>query len=122
MAIKLGAKHGRNSSFHRYADVLDTGSAFMTSGALRGGPWSGGGYGLSGWDAGRLPREWWEDVSRADYIVWSYDTPIAWRIPGEGWVVPDVSYSVTTSCHQGKIRAALGMIGGYRKTPETPDA
>ena len=40
------------------------------------------------------------------YVIFSYDTPIAWY--GElGWVVPNVKYSVTTSRHQGIVRRAL---------------
>lgn len=32
----------------------------------------------------------------ADYIVFSYATPIAWHL-ADGWVIPDVRYSSTTS-------------------------
>lgn len=50
---------------------------------------------------GALPAEWvdmlidahWEDG--IDYLVYSYETPIAWFSDGK-WTVPDVSYSVTT--------------------------
>lgn len=51
---------------------------------------------------GKLPREWQNrfvtdrrDLG-IDYVVLSYETPIAWHTP-RGWVVPDVRYSVTTS-------------------------
>lgn len=55
------------------------------------------------------------------YVVYSYSTPIAYRISvmvlGENvneWIVPDHKYSVTTSKHQGKVRTALSQItGGY---------
>jgi len=36
------------------------------------------------------------------YVVFSYDTPIAWFVIGQGWVRPDVRYSVTTGKHQGQ--------------------
>jgi len=41
------------------------------------------------------------------YIVLSYDTPIAWWYRGEGWTVPDVKYSPTTSKHQNIVRRAI---------------
>lgn len=57
---------------------------------------------------GRLSREdarqFLED--RPDYIVWSYNTPIAWH-GIRGWVIPDEKYSVTTSGHQNRVRHAL---------------
>jgi len=55
---------------------------------------------------GYLPEKYWASVNSADYIVWSYATPIAWWSEEDGWTIPDVSYSVTTSRHQSK--AALG--------------
>lgn len=42
-------------------------------------------------------------VTDADYYIYSYATPIAWRV-GDKWFVPAVRYSVTTSKHQGIIR------------------
>src|SRR5687768_6782689 len=100
MAITRLGMHGENSSFHDYARVLEAGEPFKTSGSLSGEPVNGG---PSGMGAGRLDPKWYPSIGRADYVVWSYGTPIAWRIPGEGWTVPDDSYSVTTSRQQGKI-------------------
>lgn len=70
-------------------------------------------------DTGRMPVEW-ADVFRTDvataqgnlgseyvYVVWSYGTPIAWRLPMVGWTVPDVRYSATTSKHQRIVRDAI---------------
>lgn len=61
-----------------------------------------------------------------DYIVHSYDTPIAWRrrVPIEGsertrgeWVVPNRRYSRTTSRHQGVLRNFLSERNiGYTGT------
>lgn len=42
----------------------------------------------------------------ADYIVYSYATPIAWH-GKDGWTVPDALYSATTSKHQGLVRSAV---------------
>ena len=51
-----------------------------------------------------------ESVSKATYIVYSYDTPIAWHSRRQGWVMPDVKYSNTTTRHQGRIRTALQFV------------
>lgn len=59
------------------------------------------------------------DISPADYIVYSYQTPIAMHlripIPGisyrEGWLIFPRKYSVTTSRHQTTLRHALTLIG-----------
>lgn len=44
-------------------------------------------------------------VSSAEYVVYSYATPIAWFIAGS-WVIPHERYSVTTSKHQNIVRNA----------------
>lgn len=54
---------------------------------------------------GRLSGKHSETLSQADYIVFSYATPIAWHLP-DGWVVPPVTYSVSTARHQSIARAA----------------
>lgn len=41
------------------------------------------------------------------YVVLSYETPIAWVLVGGEVVIPDVTYSVTTSRHQNRVRAVL---------------
>lgn len=56
------------------------------------------------------------------YVVWSYDTPIAWAWPGHGRsgeqpagaYVPPVRYSLTTNAHQSIAHTALGL--GHRLT------
>ena len=66
---------------------------------------------MSGWRCtkaptlGSLPKVFQDliDSSDVDYVVFSYSTPIAWHTP-DGWVVPPVRYSVTTSKHQGQAR------------------
>lgn len=64
-----------------------------------------------GWDGrfGELPLDLREQVTDADYVVYSYRTPIAW-VDGSGFVtVPDVGYSLTTSQHQYLAAHALGV-------------
>lgn len=58
---------------------------------------------------GQLPSEHYEKVKHADYVVWSYATPIAWETYGI-WHMPDKHYSQTTTTHQGKIRTALSVM------------
>ena len=64
------------------------------------------------WDMGQLPLEWHPSAKRACYMVYSYNTPIAWYVAWSEnrWVVPDVKYSNTTTNHQGKITVALSVI------------
>src|SRR5262245_36953851 len=63
---------------------------------------------------GRLPQEWARkylaDAASPGvrYTVVSYATPIAWVTTDGAVVIPDESYSVTTSRHQGMVRAWLG--------------
>lgn len=47
---------------------------------------------------------------QVDYVVWSYATPIAWHTP-EGWVVPPVKYSPTTTQHQHTARMGVHYSG-----------
>lgn len=42
------------------------------------------------------------------YVVHSYLTPIAWLVPGDGWTVPQVRYSRTTSNAQALVRRGIG--------------
>jgi hypothetical protein len=41
-----------------------------------------------------------------DYLVMSYDTPIAWHT-AEGWYVVSQKFSVTTSKHSNYVRRAI---------------
>lgn len=85
---------------------------FQTYGALKGTEYRRG--------AGSLPYgcqlpEPWRGRFEADtrnrevYVVWSYDTPIAWYTEA-GWVVPDAKYSMTTSHHQGRLYLATPRV------------
>lgn len=57
----------------------------------------------------RLPADWrqrWDrDADRIAYVVWSYDTPIAWVTMYDDVVKVDHKWSVTTSKHQGMLYA-----------------
>ncbi len=61
---------------------------------------------------GQLPKEYQNgphSVFASEYIVYSYDTPIAWVVNGE-WVQPEVKYSLTTTKHQGRIAVAVSIL------------
>jgi hypothetical protein len=86
-----------------YKEALAQREDFTTYGALRGAAGTVE-------SVGRLPAEYRESVSTADYVVYSYVTPIAWHVSGRGWEMPDEHYSATTSAHQGKIRTAISQL------------
>ena len=57
---------------------------------------------------GRLPGAWRYrfQEERPDYVVWSYETPIAWH-GRRGWTVPPVKYSQTTGRHLSHVTRDL---------------
>lgn len=88
------------------------------SATIRGRMYGGS---AQGYTEGALPDEYASEMrdSIVRYVIFSYDTPIAyrrvadWNANGTAnyeWVMPDVKYSVTTSKHQGKARTALSQI------------
>jgi hypothetical protein len=66
-----------------------------------------------GYYTGHMPQylkdKFFAQAHVIDYIVWSYDTPIAWHT-NTGWELPEYTYSATTTKHQGKINVALSVI------------
>lgn len=61
---------------------------------------------VTGWftgNVGHLPEQYHESIRGAEYVVYSYSTPIAWFKKGE-WFIPPVAYSFTTSArHQSQL-------------------
>ncbi|WP_282795221.1 hypothetical protein [Streptomyces sp. CC224B] len=59
----------------------------------------------------RLPARWREQYSaereQITYTVLSYRTPIAWVLRSGEVVIPDVTYSRTTTGHQGLLYALM---------------
>lgn len=45
------------------------------------------------------------------YVVWSYGTPIGWRLPSGEWVRPAEKFSRTTSRHQSWLSKAVVIAG-----------
>jgi len=71
--------------------------------ALSGSRYSLGGWQLMGKELGMFEA----DVNGADYIVYSYSTPIAWHTLNFGWYVVAQKFSVTTSKHTNQVRRAI---------------
>lgn len=57
---------------------------------------------------GQMSEEWSAMVGEADYVIFSYGTPVAWLSAGV-WSVPDVTYSQTTSRYVKKVRDAFDV-------------
>jgi hypothetical protein len=112
-----------NGGWWQFSQPLKDLEPFTTHGALYGRP--GNAYGIA---VGRLDSKYHESVKHADYVVYSYATPIAWHLPagspteaypdgvwyamnphGE-WITPEDKYSVTTSKHQGRIYTAISEL------------
>lgn len=91
--------------------MIDERRPFDTHGALRGRlrPESTeSGYLRSKSNA--AAQLWRADQDKIDYVVYSYNTPIAWHVKTDTvneWIYPDVRYSPPTGRHQSKIRAVL---------------
>ena len=68
------------------------------------------------WSCGRLPEEFVTKLTDAKrdgnltFVVWSYGTPIAWHDTVNGWTVPDVKYSRSTTSHQSTVRSAVAGV------------
>jgi hypothetical protein len=93
---------------HHIAKLLANREAFETFGALSGRPGTT--------DTGRLPGDWARTYRARghviSYTIRSYATPVAWLDSETGeWIMPDESYSVTTTRHQSRIRYALYLTG-----------
>lgn len=58
---------------------------------------------------GKLPVEEYQRLVRDEpsYIVYSYETPIAWITPDGPPYIPNVDYSKTTSYHQHLVKDYL---------------
>lgn len=102
---------------------------FLSEGKLPDGTRRWSGHSGPAVTLGHLPRKYHASARQAVYVVYSYETPIAWVLeaPQNGprnpyWFkVPDVSYSLTTGQQQYACleawEAALRRQGTYRRFP-----
>lgn len=51
-----------------------------------------------------------DEIMSALYVVYSYDTPIAWLTRTGEWIRNVTDYSVTTSKHQNKVFSAIDLL------------
>lgn len=98
---------------------------FVSEGKLPDGTRRWSGHSGPAVTMGHLPRRFHGTARQAVYVVYSYDTPIAWVVEPEDGVqwfdVPDVSYSPTTGQQQYACLDAwadkLREQGTYRRHP-----
>lgn len=104
---------------------------FLSDGKLPDGTRRWSGHSGPATSLGHLPRKYHASARNASYVVYSYDTPIAWVVE---WTddgldeprvfhVPDVSYSPTTGQHQMACMEAwadhMRRQGNYRRFPSS---
>lgn len=109
----------------RIAEMLP----FLSAGKLPDGTRRWSGHSGPAVTLGHLPREYHTSARQAVYVVYSYETPIAWVLeaPQNGprnpyvYHVPDVGYSVTTGQQQMAVMEAwadhMRRQGNYRRWP-----
>ena len=109
MSVKRGSLYGKGSSV--LMEALRKRESVVTSGAFKATSYGDHKpYYHSGGELSDAEKAMWKiDRSSVTYVVWSYDTPIAWitRSADGTEHVHKVSqrFSVTTSRHQGKLYA-----------------
>lgn len=109
-----------NKGWLPFADALDSLQPFKTHGALRGLEHDPSrSVNLVGKLADRyLASNGQLSTREVDYLVYSYETPIAWHTDRSGWLVPAGKYSITTTDHQHLISLAVDNPPGsaaYRR-------
>lgn len=107
----------RTSNFDAYSLIADREAFESHTANFRAekvAPWTTYVY------TGHMPKAFADDLrdnlraGNVEYIVFSYSTPIGWYHKREGWIIPRVSYSITTSRHQGILRSGAAGYRGWR--------
>jgi hypothetical protein len=88
-----------------FAQMLRNAQAFNTHGNLRARR-SFSGFG----DYRPFDEVEVDEMMAALYVVYSYDTPIAWLTREGVWVKNFSTYSATTSKHQNKVFSAIDLL------------
>jgi hypothetical protein len=119
--ILVGSPEDFNEDLSSYYDARNDRTAYR--GTLRGRK-MGSGFPIpdKNWLSGKTRELFFQawNEGRIDYIIWSYETPIAWREwpsewvgePIPEWIAPDDTYTRTTSKHQSAVRTAISQING----------
>lgn len=100
----IAVLHGHPAHIRKFQDMVRTRQEFSA------GNVTGMSYAANG--SGKLNFEWTMALYASvpiDYVVYSYGTPIAWHNESEGWTVPNVKYSQSTTQHQKAVRRALDI-------------
>lgn len=100
---------------------------FLSEGKLPDGTRRWSGHSGPAVTFGHLSPRYHASVREAVYVVYSYDTPIAWVLEVQygtsdyTYCIPDVGYSVTTGQHQSAVMEAwaphMRRQGTYRRFP-----
>jgi hypothetical protein len=93
-------------------NIIDDGDDFHNNGGtFVGRKWAAGDIPSKG----QMPIDEYRIMSsvhmtdRIDYVIWSYNTVIAYRASGV-WYQPKAYYSNTTSFHQSRTRTATSQL------------
>lgn len=105
----------KTSRWSELRDLIKRGHEFHNNGkTFRGVHWDADHASLPG--KGMMPEseyntlELMHRLRGIDYVVFSYRTPIAYRLTNGTWITPAVKYSPTTSQHQGKINVVAHSL------------
>lgn len=60
-------------------------------------------------DYGILPEKYRKSVDKSGYVVYSYQTPIAW-LTGNTWCIPNIRYSAASTQHRNVVLNVLEAI------------
>ena len=102
----IGAREEFHAGGKAYGDWNFRGETFpLTERGTRWRPYDGH---LTAEYVEKLTAAWY--VNRVSYVVYSYNTPIAWFDEVDGWTVPDHKYSRSTTAHQHTVRCALNGL------------
>lgn len=99
--------------FTTLADIIRKGEAFKNStGTFHGSVWTSNyapTYGRMSMDNGaRMTMH--AAKPGINYVVWSYRTPIAYRLNSGEWIQPNATYSRTTIQHKGVTATAISVL------------
>jgi hypothetical protein len=118
LAVKFGQNHARD--IERLGRLSNSGQPWRNSSdSLRGQPMQPGDRMDTGEMSGQELDEFTAHLraGRVEYVIRSYNTPIAYLVKNAGyasfWVQPDTGYSNTTRQHKGRLYVITMARYGY---------